>query len=332
MRTRYEVSISDNSSEGGKAMKKKDHPIIYGEVLFDQFPDGTETLGGAPFNVAWHLQGLGYRPLFISKVGDDPAGCRVLETMKTWGMDISAVQMDPMKPTGTVRVAIKNGEPSFEILPDQAYDHIDTQPALEVVQNAEAALLYHGSMICRSDKSTATLNALKQHISRGTFVDLNLRTPWWNQSEIEAMVQHTEWLKLNRNELLILTRSEVNTEKKLMDLAGQCADRWNLEGLIVTLGREGAFMAASAKHVVTVPAVKVERFVDSVGAGDGFSAVAIIGVLEGWHFGTIVRRAVAFAADVCQHRGALIHEKTVYEACMERWNTDVDADGGIDDF
>ena len=33
--------------------------IIFGEVLFDTFPDGTAVLGGAPFNVAWHLQGFG---------------------------------------------------------------------------------------------------------------------------------------------------------------------------------------------------------------------------------------------------------------------------------
>ncbi len=311
-------------------MKEQHRLIIYGEVLLDQFPDGTEALGGAPFNVAWHLQGLGCRPLFISKVGDDPAGRRVLKAMKMWGMDISAVQTDTMKPTGAVRVAIKDAEPSFEILPDQAYDHIDREPALKAVQNSEAALLYHGSLICRSDKSTATLYALKQHISCETFIDLNLREPWWNQSGIEAMVQHTQWLKLNRDELLILARSEVRTNKELMDLAGQCADRWGAKSLIVTLGREGAFMAASAKREVTVPAVKVERFVDSVGAGDGFSAVAIIGVLKGWHFDTIVRRAVAFAAEVCRHRGALIQEKTVYEAYMKQWNTDEDANGGVD--
>ena len=38
--------------------------VILGEVLFDSFPGGTATLGGAPFNVAWHLQGLGASPPF----------------------------------------------------------------------------------------------------------------------------------------------------------------------------------------------------------------------------------------------------------------------------
>ncbi|MBA1332725.1 carbohydrate kinase, partial [Candidatus Endoriftia persephone str. Guaymas] len=50
------------------------HPIIFGEVLFDCFEDGSRVLGGAPFNVAWHLQALGAAPLFISRVGDDSLG------------------------------------------------------------------------------------------------------------------------------------------------------------------------------------------------------------------------------------------------------------------
>ena len=55
-------------------MVDSERPIIFGEVLYDCFPDGQAVLGGAPFNVAWHLQGFGLNPLFISRVGDDPLG------------------------------------------------------------------------------------------------------------------------------------------------------------------------------------------------------------------------------------------------------------------
>ena len=37
---------------------------VFGEVLFDVFPDGKQVLGGAPFNVAWHLQAFGIAPYF----------------------------------------------------------------------------------------------------------------------------------------------------------------------------------------------------------------------------------------------------------------------------
>ncbi len=60
---------------------------IFGEVLFDHFADGTRVLGGAPFNVAWHLQAFGQAPWFISRTGNDPDGEAVRAAMRDWGMD-----------------------------------------------------------------------------------------------------------------------------------------------------------------------------------------------------------------------------------------------------
>ena len=79
-------------------------PLIFGEVLFDRFPDGSEVLGGAPFNVAWHLQGFGLRPRLISRIGEDRAGRRVVEAMDRWGLDTAGVQRDLRRPTGAVDI------------------------------------------------------------------------------------------------------------------------------------------------------------------------------------------------------------------------------------
>ena len=62
-------------------------PLIFGEVLFDRFPDGSEVLGGAPFNVAWNLRGLGQDPLLVSRVGKDELGDRILDAMDGFGLD-----------------------------------------------------------------------------------------------------------------------------------------------------------------------------------------------------------------------------------------------------
>ena len=108
-------------------------PIVVGEVLFDEMPDGVRVLGGAPFNVAWHLAAFGLRPLMISRVGADDAGDEVLAAMESWGMDTSGVQRDPVHPTGKVRVELDAGEPTFEILPGQAYDHVDGDRAVRLI-------------------------------------------------------------------------------------------------------------------------------------------------------------------------------------------------------
>lgn len=52
---------------------------IFGEVLWDKFPDEQKNLGGAPFNVAWNLKGFRAQPLFISAVGNDSLGDDILK-------------------------------------------------------------------------------------------------------------------------------------------------------------------------------------------------------------------------------------------------------------
>lgn len=99
-------------------------PLIFGEVLFDRFPDGSVVLGGAPFNVAWHLQAFGLAPLVISRVGRDALGGAVVAAMTGWGMDRRGVQFDATHPTGTVEVAFQAGEPHYAIVDRVAYDII----------------------------------------------------------------------------------------------------------------------------------------------------------------------------------------------------------------
>ena len=71
--------------EHDRVTEQAQRPLVFGEVLYDRFPDGSTVLGGAPFNVAWHLQGFGLAPTFISRVGDDELGERIIATMTAWG-------------------------------------------------------------------------------------------------------------------------------------------------------------------------------------------------------------------------------------------------------
>ena len=93
---------------------------IFGEVLIDQFPEGEQVLGGAPFNVAWHLQAFGMAPTFISRIGKDASGESLKQAISEWGISIENLQIDAIYPTGTVAVSINKGEPSYAILANQA--------------------------------------------------------------------------------------------------------------------------------------------------------------------------------------------------------------------
>ncbi len=132
-------------------------PVVFGEVLFDRFPDGERRLGGAPLNVAVHLAGLGADPLLVSRVGADPAGADVRAALDRHQIDTAGLQLDTQRSTGAVDVRFTDGEPSFDILNDRAWDAIASPPAFAVVDRTTPALLYHGVLATRAETSRQTL-------------------------------------------------------------------------------------------------------------------------------------------------------------------------------
>ena len=287
-------------------------PIVFGEVLFDHFPDGTRILGGAPFNVAWHLKGLGADPLFVSAVGEDPEGQVVRRSMRDWGMDLAGLQTDPVHPTGAVRVNLEDGQPRFDIVDQQAYDHIDPETAVAALAGVEPALLYHGTLALRHRASRATFQALAERIP-ARFVDVNLRPPWWSRERVELAMEGARWAKLNDEELATLEPAE-----DLERAADAFRRRYRLELLIVTLGERGAWLLDEAGRHAGTPPENV-TVVDTVGAGDAFSAVALLGLMHGWPVETLLERALAFAAAVCTLRGATTADPGFYRPFRERW-------------
>jgi len=290
-------------------------PLIFGEVLFDRF-DGEEVLGGAPFNVAWHLQGFGLKPLLISRIGKDRLGQQVSKRMQQWGMEMKGVQIDFSRPTGTVEVKIQDGEPHYEILPHQAYDQIDATAARTALEGQKISLLYHGTLAMREPQSEHAYQTLQKCV-RPIFVDVNLRTPWWKQDQVIGMLGKASWGKMNSDELFMLTRDKKRTDLKIV--AEKFRQDMGLEGLIVTMGEQGAGLFTREKTEF-VEAVPVDRMVDTVGAGDGFSAVCIVGLSRGWEPSLMLKRAVLFASEILQQRGATKVDRALYQKIRMRWS------------
>jgi len=288
-------------------------PLIFGEVLFDCFPDGREILGGAPFNVAWNLQAFGMSPLLVSRVGDDSLGWQIQEKMKSWGMNINCLQLDPSYPTGRVRIELTNGEPHFEILPDQAYDHIS--PLTGTLQH-EPPFLYHGSLALRNNNSRSTLALLKRDYQCPVFVDVNLRAPWWNAERVHTLAADATWLKLNEVELNSLFPGQKNLEQRCR----QILERFNLDTLFVTLGKKGA-VALNRDNLwsATKPQENIP-IMDTVGAGDAFSSVLLLGLMNDWPLHTTMERAQEFASGVVGQHGAISHDEQFYQTLRNKWN------------
>jgi len=292
-------------------MQHGSQPLIFGEVLFDRFPDGNVVLGGAPFNVAWHLQAFGAAPLFVSRVGNDSLGRRIRDAMSSWGMSSAGLQLDSQHPTGTVEVRFEDGEPAYDIVAGRAYDYI----AAGTLPQLEPALIYHGTLALREAASAQALDALKRRCGAPVFVDVNLRPPWWELHSTRRLLDDARWVKLNEDELKLLG----DASGELAARAASLQRRHGIELLIVTRGGEGAVaFCADGQTAETRPAAG-NSVVDTVGAGDAFTSVIILGLTRDWPLALTLERAQAFASAVVGVRGATVQDRTFYRPFIEQW-------------
>jgi len=287
---------------------------IFGEVLFDHFPDGKKVLGGAPFNVAWHLQAFGQAPCFISRVGDDGEGTAIIKAMQNWGMSTDTLQLDKTSPTGRVTVSFNNGEPEYKIETPCAYDKIE-----QTSSKIDCGFFYHGSLALREPKSRQSAEKLKAAGCGTVFMDVNLRDPWWHKDEIKSFLHDADWVKLNDDELLHLADETIEDSQQ----GKRFLDTYDLQGLIITHGAEGAevLLASGEKYSVKPQDINV-TVVDTVGAGDAFTSIMIIGITNNWPLDITLRRAQDFASSLVQQRGATVQDINFYKQFIENWEPD----------
>ncbi len=282
--------------------------LVFGEVLFDEFPDGSRVLGGAPFNVAWHLQAFGEAPRLVSRIGADTQGDEVRATMADWGMSCDYLQTDPARPTGSVAVTFNAGEPVYDIVADCAYDHIAPQSF------PHCTLLYHGTLATRAAPSAAALRQLRASAPDSVFIDVNLRPPWWQADSLRQWLAGAHWVKLNAGELSQITGTPATT-----DCARDFSSRLGLRGLLVTHGERGAQLFLAGGESLSVAPEQGIDVIDTVGAGDAFTAVLLLAQLRQWPLPVALRRAQQFAAALVAQRGATVSDREFYRRFTSEW-------------
>jgi fructokinase len=307
------ASASDGQREDSRGISGR--PVVFGEIVFDEFDDDQHQPGGAPLNVAWHLHGFGLNPLLISRIGRDDLGGLLLERLTAAGIDTRGIQIDPGRPTGRVVVATSEDEPRFTIPGNQAYDYID-KAELPNLSNEQLGFLYHGSLAARKGTSAAALRFLRDG-GLSTFVDVNLRAPWWERGTVEHLLRGARWLKLNGTELAELVNGPIRTQ---LQRAEALRSQFDLELVVVTYGDQGS-LAVNSDLSITAQPERVPQFVDSVGAGDAFSAVLMLGLTRGWPLQLALHRATSFAAAICGVRGALPEDASLYQRFSRQWRT-----------
>ncbi len=303
--------------------------LLFGELLVDRFPD-REVPGGAPFNVAHHLQGLagtqGPTPILISRIGKDPLGKRLLAACEAAGLATTGIQRDALHPSGRVEVVFDaiGGPHRFVIPPDQAWDYIHADTARKLALMYRTRRLYFGTLAQRA-ASRRALQRLLRHSRISGFLDVNLRDPWIDVDVLRWSLTHAATVKLNEEELDYLgTLFELGGDT-LRSTGERLSRVFAIRHLLVTRGKDGAWLL-DAEHgrLKTDASHRAPEVVDTVGAGDAFSAVFMLGLHLGWPIGDCLNRAHHFAAAVCGLRGAVPTDHAFYQPFRLAWGLDAE--------
>ena len=309
------------SDRGAVSQPQADPPrervVAFGEALIDRFPDRA-ALGGAPFNVACHLAALGADPVLLTRAGKDSAGRRIERAMQARGLDTLGLQRDPVRATGQVMVAMEADGPSFDILPDQAYDHIHPGLARMIGLSTHPEIVYCGTLAQRGESRRA-LRELLHAVEARVFLDVNLRDPWVDADALRDSLARADVVKLNLAELHRVAEWFGLDASGPEARAGRLLLGFSLSRIIVTCGEAGAWsLDADGQHHAAAGGT-VTRWVDKVGASDGFAAVCILGMLRHWPLTESLVRADAFARALCGVRGAVPDDASFYRPFVEAW-------------
>jgi len=283
--------------------------VAFGEILWDVI-DGQAHIGGAPFNLAAHAVRCGLRAAVVSRVGEDRLGRDALAEMDRLGVDRRWTAVDPLRPTGTVTVRLKGGQPTYTIHKGVAWDFIEAAGAsLEALAAERPRVFCFGTLAQRNAVSRATLFRLLDRFAfTEVFYDVNLRQTFWSAETVAAGLERATLVKVNDDEARTLGGLLFEGACEPEAFARAVLDRYPVRAVIVTLGADGCLVCERDKdEVVRCPGIRVE-VVDAVGAGDAFSAAFLSAWLKGTPAAEAALAGNRRGAWVAAHRGAVPDE------------------------
>lgn len=281
-------------------MKTKKFSVIgIGELLWDMLPDGKE-LGGAPANFAYHANFFGANSTIISALGNDESGKEIRDLLKKRNLEYSINIVN--YPTGWVSVKLDKGIPNYVIHENVAWDFIALkEEVIPVLQKADA--ICFGTLSQRSEESFETIQEAIKLVPKTALkvLDINLRQSYYTKNIIEASLKCANVVKLNDEELVILSEMfHLSTGQD--EACRQLLNQFNLKLLTLTKGGEGSVLYMP-NEISSYPTPKV-TVVDTIGAGDSFTAAMVMGLLNGKPLKQIHKEASEHAAKVCASKGA----------------------------
>jgi len=265
----------------------------------------TSRIAGAETNTLIGLAKLGHQAGWISRLGRDEFGEMILNTVRGEGVDVSKVVIDETAPTGILFKEILNQDAVniYYYRKDSAASRLE--PAdLDRDYIANAKYLYLSgitpalSLSCRK-VVFESIDIAKDNGLKIVF-DPNIRRKLWDDKEAREVI-----LEIAAKSDIVLpgiSECEFLFGTKEYGRAVRSFHEMGVEIVIIKLGEKGAYYSTtdSKGYIDSYP---VKTVIDPVGAGDGFAAGVLSGLLDKLTISEAVKRGCAIGAMVCSTNG-----------------------------
>lgn len=279
--------------------------LSFGEIVWDIFPN-EKKLGGAPLNFAYYINKLGGCSHVISAVGNDDLGYEALRIINACGVKADAIKTSESLPTGKVVVSEdKSGLPSYNICSPAAWDEI-TLSANDFDLAKKADAFVFGTLSQRTKNNINALRKITSKLNSEAIVvfDANIRQNFYSREIIHESMKIADVVKMNEDEYPIITgfygySHDAPLEKNIRDLMSE----FQIKYLLLTLGKNGSIVFDACGEVSRHLGHQI-KVVDTVGAGDSFTAAFTWGILCGKSLEESAAAATELSEKVCGQRGA----------------------------
>ena len=287
---------------------------VTGDAVVDLIPDGEnhylKCAGGAPANVAVGVSRLGCEAGFIGRVGNDPLGKFMQQTLQAEKVSTDNMILDPQQRTSTVIVGLDDGERSFTFMVNPSADQFLEVGDLPTFHQGDFLHCCSIALINNPSRST-TIEAIRRIKEVGGFFsfDPNLRESLWASLDemkevVNSVIAMADILKFSEEELTLLTNT-TNLEEATRVITAQYPEKL----IIITLGKDGAIYHLNGKSQVVKG--KALKPVDTTGAGDAFVSGLLAGLsqVSDWKeeatLVEVIRKANASGALATTAKGAM---------------------------
>ncbi len=278
--------------------------LCYGELLWDII-DGKPYIGGAPFNLAGHAAKMGCNTWMLSRVGDDDLGRDTLQKVEEIGVHADFLQIDSQRPTGTAIVSLdENKVPVYEFPDNVAYQYIEVDDSvIEKIKGQGIDLFYFGTLIQRNPVARRSVERILEECTfPHVFLDVNIRFNFCDAEVLKNSFSHATIVKLNDDEVKLVGDKLYGCPDEMPLIQSLFAD-YGIQIILVTKGKDGCTVYTRDRQEDINECVS--KAVDTVGAGDSFSAGFISAYLNGDEVFKAARKGNILSDFVASSHGAI---------------------------